>query len=759
MSARLTLWLALSLGLWIWGGVSSQALTRPDAWMALLALGALLELTAVRLPGAGFASLGVAAYTGAFLWCGWGPAVVLAGVTLALRTLARGGAKLWIRLYEFLGDSLVVLPSLALAGRGGPGPGLVVYCFLSVYLGARMDPAHREDAAWARLVVVRAGAIGLAVAAWALPGTQAVALIPALFSLHLALLYLSSRGPMTEEAELNLELSLHKEELARSRAELNQARRALSEDQLLMAEMSKAIASTRDVSGALEQVLEVTARLVPARSLVIWLNQDDHLMAAAYRSPDGERLSGSALTGYVEPAVVVAWKNQRPTILTRVENHPEPVQAAYPIAGFGVLYAGQSEPFTGPEQGHLALVAEHSALALAAARRQESFQNELERLSRDHRRLQQSVLQLEALLEGSRKMALALEPKVILQLAMESARVLLGADRWLAILDSPVILEGELGDPAACRAVMETGKALLVSDRGESQFPSPLQGLRSWAAVPLAFESGPLGVLVAGSTQLPMSRRQLDLFSLLAYQAAAALTTLQLQQEVTQSSKLAAVGGLAAGVAHELNNPLGAVQLAIDLASESVDSSPKLARSSLEKASRALERSRQIVESLLLYTREQKSSDREPCQLNDLVGDVMEMLGPLLERAGIRGVLQLDPDLPRLSGNPQELRQAISNLVLNARDAVEEASLKQLQVSTYRDGPNVVVNVSDSGPGVDPAAASRIFEPFFTTKPVGKGTGLGLAITNRVAQRHGGGVQVDRSPLGGASFSLVLGPE
>lgn len=281
--------------------------------------------------------------------------------------------------------------------------------------------------------------------------------------------------------------------------------------------------------------------------------------------------------------------------------------------------------------------------------------------------------------------------------------------------------------------------------------------MKSWLVVPLTFEREPLGVLVAASRKETFSRRQQDQFSLLAYQAAAALTTLSLQREVTQSSKLAAIGGLAAGIAHELNNPLGAVQLAIDLADETMDAAPGTARGSLGKASRALERSRQIVESLLVYTREQTANDREPCRLNKLVSDIMEMLGPLIERSGVQLEVNLDANLPGVPGNSQELRQAISNLLLNARDAAENSPEPRIAISTFHEGERVFVNVSDSGPGVEPSLISRIFDPFFTTKPPGKGTGLGLAITNRVAQRHGGLVHVDRSPaLGGASFTLEV---
>lgn len=129
MSPRLVLWLGLSLALWVWGGANSQTVPHLDVWLLLLAMGVGLEMTAVRLPEAAYASLGVGAYAAAFLFCGWGPAVVLAGVALAVRTLARGGGSAGVRLYELSMDSLTVLPSLVVAGLAGPYPGLVAYWF------------------------------------------------------------------------------------------------------------------------------------------------------------------------------------------------------------------------------------------------------------------------------------------------------------------------------------------------------------------------------------------------------------------------------------------------------------------------------------------------------------------------------------------------------------------------------------------------------------------------------------------------------
>lgn len=763
MSRRVMVGLAVSLGLWILGGTHARM---PDVgtWLILLGLAIVVELTATRLPQGGFVSLASAIYVAAAIKTGWGPAMLLAGLAILMRTLARGGSTVPLRAQEMLIDLLGVLPPLAVMGLVHSHVGLAIYCFTAVWVASYFDPGERSPTDWGEFMPVRLGAVGLGVAATQLhPDWLVLLLVPTMLGLYLGILFLARQASPEEEMALAAELSRRQEELAVQNRELRRTRSGLiarRQEQSLFTQMARAIASARDVDTALNAVLRVAMELVRCRSVVIWLHQSGHLLAAAYISPDSERLAGAALSGVVETSVSACWHRQKPVFM-QVAPPEERLQLSYPIPGFGVLYAGRDDPYDAFDQDdkqRLAMLAEHTTVALATAIRSQSFQSQLDRLSREHRRLQESVQVLEELLSASRLLATALDEEQILRQAMQTAERLLKAEAWLAVLhDRPVAFKGELGDPAACRSVAHSGKPLLVTEPATSRLPPPLRSMKSWLVVPLTFEREPLGVLVAASRRETFSRRQQDQFSLLAYQAAAALTTLSLQREVTQSSKLAAIGGLAAGIAHELNNPLGAVQLAIDLADETMDAAPGTARGSLGKASRALERSRQIVESLLVYTREQTANDSEPCRLNKLVSDVMEMLGPLIERSGVQLEVNLDANLPGVPGNSQELRQAISNLLLNARDAAESSPEPRIAISTFHEGERVFVNVSDSGTGVEPTLISRIFDPFFTTKPPGKGTGLGLAITNRVAQRHGGCVHVDRSPaLGGASFTLEV---
>jgi C4-dicarboxylate-specific signal transduction histidine kinase len=229
------------------------------------------------------------------------------------------------------------------------------------------------------------------------------------------------------------------------------------------------------------------------------------------------------------------------------------------------------------------------------------------------------------------------------------------------------------------------------------------------------------------------------------------------QAQLVQSGKMAAVGQLAAGVAHELNSPLAAVLLQIQAGQMRLEMGKvDKAKRSLEVAERATNKAQKIIEKLLYFSH-LSEQQRVSVSVEKLFAETLEVVGPQLKKAGL--VLTVEP-CPGLSvkGDPLELQQVLTNLLLNARDAALNNAEKReptILLKAYS-GPLVTISVTDSGLGLDPATQDRIFEPFFTTKQIGEGTGLGLSISYQIAEAHQGSLEAKNDPQGGALFQLKL---
>ena len=227
------------------------------------------------------------------------------------------------------------------------------------------------------------------------------------------------------------------------------------------------------------------------------------------------------------------------------------------------------------------------------------------------------------------------------------------------------------------------------------------------------------------------------------------------QEQLLQAEKLAAVGQMVAGVAHELNNPLtGIIGFSELLLMQSL---PGDVRSSLEKIHREGLRMQRIIQNLLGFARRHKVS-REPVAVNRLLVSLLETMAYQFRVNNIRVVLCLAPDLPTILADPHMLQQVFLNLMLNAQQAMVEAHGRGvLTVATQRQDDRILIRLEDTGPGIPPEHRSRIFDPFFTTKPPGKGTGLGLSLVYGIVQEHGGSIRVDNREEGtGAVFTVTL---
>jgi signal transduction histidine kinase len=241
------------------------------------------------------------------------------------------------------------------------------------------------------------------------------------------------------------------------------------------------------------------------------------------------------------------------------------------------------------------------------------------------------------------------------------------------------------------------------------------------------------------------------------------ITTLaEVQEQLARSRRLATIGQLAAGVAHEINNPLAAITTCAEATLRDIKSDPATAHTAverqwdyyLEEIVRQALRCKQITRGLLDLSR-QKRARRDPVDLNRVVAQVAQLFERRgREEGGVRFEVEADPSVGEVATDEAMVRQVLDNLLANALDAAGEGGA--VRISTVLDGERVRVEVADTGPGIQPETLARIFDPFFTTKDPGRGAGLGLAISLTLAEALGGALTVESKPGKGSRFRLWL---
>jgi PAS domain S-box-containing protein len=236
-----------------------------------------------------------------------------------------------------------------------------------------------------------------------------------------------------------------------------------------------------------------------------------------------------------------------------------------------------------------------------------------------------------------------------------------------------------------------------------------------------------------------------------------------------QAGKMATLGEMATGIAHELNQPLNVIRLGCDYVVKKTKTGQILSHEDLVNLTRELtfsvDRASRIISHLRQFGRKADDS-MGPIDLNMPIRNVFTLLGSQLEARGIRWELALDYHLPQILGDANRLEQVFINLLLNARDAMlaeekaarskETPPAKTIKIESYLVGNRVVVTVSDTGPGVPEAMKNKVFEPFFTTKKTGEGTGLGLSISYGIIREHHGTIEIDSGKTHGATFRLTF---
>ena len=228
------------------------------------------------------------------------------------------------------------------------------------------------------------------------------------------------------------------------------------------------------------------------------------------------------------------------------------------------------------------------------------------------------------------------------------------------------------------------------------------------------------------------------------------------QAELQHASRIRALGELAAGIAHEVNQPLAAIITNARTGQRGLDAHPPnagLVRDVLhdivadgKRASDVIARVRSMVN--------QQPLRRTPLEINDVIRDVVAISGRVLRQRQVDVQLSLGPDLPRVPGDRIQLQQVLLNLVLNAADAMRTVNERDrtLGIRSFRRDGHVTVSVEDSGSGLSVAAVDRIFTPFFTTKP--DGMGVGLSISRSIIEAHGGSLRLSHNSAGGAAFEF-----
>jgi len=337
-----------------------------------------------------------------------------------------------------------------------------------------------------------------------------------------------------------------------------------------------------------------------------------------------------------------------------------------------------------------------------------------------------------------------------------------GQDRPGNILGDVVVGRGERVDRAALREqVFRATSRGMASGTCRITLPLDLPGKDSCRLV-VGLVSPNIGAHVGVlSEKLSMRALRLSLFgtSLLALLAVYIVhlndRTRQLELKLEEEKRLAYVGKIAAGMAHEIRNPLSSVKMNIQMIEDRLgefgEKESQYLMNKVVRIHRETARLEESVNNFLAFARP-KPLERRWTDLNRAIDNVVEFLEPACTNDGIRIVRDYSPDLPQAYIDPDQLGQAVENLVRNAQQAIGKDGIIEIYTGRRNDG--LEIRVSDDGPGIPPDDQDKIFEIFFTTKEAG--SGLGLTIVNQIAEAHGGGVSFDTIENRGTTFTIHL---
>jgi signal transduction histidine kinase len=335
--------------------------------------------------------------------------------------------------------------------------------------------------------------------------------------------------------------------------------------------------------------------------------------------------------------------------------------------------------------------------------------------------------------------------------------------------------------------VFETGEGIVVNDVLHDERYHPIKGWQAGSEMCVAIREGMkiLGIIdVESSSRNAFTQNDFIALESLAGILASVITSAdqyqRLQSTVSQlramqvelrnrmeaqrlaenrllqAAKLAAVGEMAAAIAHELNNPLTSVTGFSELAMQGLPETTETYKD-LELVLKEARRARDVVRRLLDFARQSESS-RASASLNEVIEDVVALSRHLIHTSGVQLRLSLEPDLPWVLMDSNQMKQVLLNLVHNALQAMPQGGELEIksESAAHNGRAGVTVLVCDSGVGITPAEQARIFEPFYTTKGNQGGTGLGLSVTYGIVTDHGGQIDVESQPGIGSKFIVWL---
>jgi len=611
--------------------------------------------------------------------------------------------------------------------------------------------------------------------------------------------FLPSETRLVEGVAAQVGLVMENAELAR------QTEVKLRETETLLS-VSRTFSSTLDLQALLRHFLRRITQAVDADSAGVWLRDGDGEWlepVAGYRLPPDrlEELRRIRLSLVRDPFFAEAARTKQPVASSDVAADPRAsavmrdvvphrshlfvpiVVKERMIGGFGLIWYERVRQFSASELALMEVIANQAGVAIDNARLFEENRRQVEELAVLH--------------ELSRAVTGQLEPAALIDaIHARVARVLDVRNMVIALHDEErheleIVLRIVDGVPDArpplrypdrasglMSVVRKTGRAIRT-DNYEAECTrlgvEPIRtsaALGHWLGVPMVAGDRVLGVLALRGGARPFTERDERLLTNLAHLAALALRSARLfeertrayrelaaaQDQLVRTEKLRALGEMASGVAHDFNNLLASILGRAQLTLQQV-SQPQL-RQWLQVIERAALDGAQTVRRLQEFTRIRRDQPFVAVDLNEVVREALEITqARWREEAVSRGVmLEVKNDLaalPKVAGDPVELREALTNLILNAVDAMPGGGVLTLTTAVV-DG-EVVVTVSDTGVGIPSAIRDRIFDPFFTTKGP-QGTGLGLSMTYAILERHGARITVNSEEGRGTTFRLTFVP-
>jgi GAF domain-containing protein/CheY-like chemotaxis protein len=590
--------------------------------------------------------------------------------------------------------------------------------------------------------------------------------------------------------------------LALHNAQLLQQAKARQTQLEALLDITRELSAIQPVESLIESIAATCGRLLGAGSVVFRLLQGDELVMTTGNAADGSEIMrkprlkiGESVSGLVaatgEP-LIVSDISADPRV---IEEHREaaaragykqglsvPAKIGGRVVGVFSIRARRDEGFSEADVAIATVFAAQAAIALETARLYsdaERRRQTAERLAEVGRLISQS-LDLE---EVARRVVTNLK-SLVPTLRAALYRTVPGSDDLplvadamdpgVSIVGNPGFAQGE-GVPGLA---FQEGRLVVTSNlltdprirfRPEVRAYWASTPVRAVAAVPLLGSDSILGVLAMADRQGRIfTDEELQTLEMFAGQAAIALGNARLYQQareayrelsetqaqLLQAGKLAAVGQLVAGVAHELNNPLAVVMGQANMLQLRSADSRVIERA--DKIVQATDRAGRIIKGLQSFVRPQPA-EVAAVALPSVVERVVALRRETFQANGIEVEQDIAPGLPAVWGDAQQLEQVVLNLLLNAEHALgTRGEPRRILLRLAAAGHQVRLTVSDTGPGIAREVLPRLFEPFFTTKPVGQGTGLGLSISYGIVKAHRGRIWAESPPGSGATFVVEL---